>query len=66
MGAETRLVIASKPPADAVGKRGEYIFQNPADYILTVNVSGDNIPTQTAKLKIFWPGNVKDSSISII
>jgi hypothetical protein len=51
------VFIATKAyPTGALNQNREYIFADAGEYILTVSVSGNDVPTATAKLKFIWQG----------
>lgn len=58
--------IATKPHSKALDINGNYIFERAGEYILHVNVVGDDAPTATARLKFNWSGYAKTSTIEII
>lgn len=48
--------FATKGHSPATNEKREYIFANKGEYILTVSVSGKDVPTVSAKLKFVWKG----------
>jgi hypothetical protein len=51
------VLFATKTNTVPNDKNGEYIFKNDGQYILTVSVSGKNVPTELVKLKLDWKSN---------
>jgi hypothetical protein len=49
-----------------VDKNGNNIFEKAGEYILYINVVGDDAPAAKAKLKFTWTGNINTSTIEKI
>lgn len=53
-------------PASREVKSGVSIFYEPGNYILTVLVSGENIPTETMKLRLSWKQDYQSASFEMV
>jgi hypothetical protein len=42
------------------------IFSEPGDYVLTVKITGDGVPTETALLKFTWTQNWQTAALTLI
>jgi hypothetical protein len=61
------IYIATKGlPQNAKTKTGELIFKGNAKYILTVAVSGKDVPTKTVRVMFDWKGDWNNAAIEKI
>ncbi len=49
-----QVIVATKVISPAHDKNGAYIFKDNGEYILTVSVSGEKVPTEPTKLRLDW------------